>query len=81
MEYWPIFSYSVNGIEYTLRGHGIHAPLYSEGDKVEMLYDPKDPNKCYLIGDKSSKNRAGWILIIFGAVFVIASVAYDYPPL
>ena len=81
MGYWPIFSYSVNGTEYTLRGHGIPTPLYSEGDKVEMLYDPGDPEKCYLVGDKSSKNRSGWILIVFGAVFIIASVAYDYPPL
>ena len=81
MPYWPIFSYTVKGTNYTLRGNGIATPLYSEGDMIELLYNPQNPKKCYAIHDKQTKNRSGWILIFFGIAWILLSVLLNFPPL
>ena len=56
--YYPIISFSVNGLEYTHTSNigrgspGQGHPQYGEGDKIEIAYNPDDPQKFYVVKDK-----------------------------
>ena len=57
--YYPIISFSINGVEYkrtsdigrgSLGHHG--TPKYREGEKIEIAYNPDDPQQFYIVKDK-----------------------------
>lgn len=61
----PVFAFTVGGLEYR------HAPSYASsriryaiGEAVEVRYDPSDPHRCYIAGERGPRVLA----IVFTAV-------------
>ena len=48
-EYYPIIAFSIDGKSYTFNGSGSqHRSRYQEGQVVEVLYDPANPNSAQI---------------------------------
>ena len=66
----PVFSYSYNGVEYTVTSNeGSDPPRYKIGDSTELMIDPSNPEYFY---DPSS-NVTLVLSIVFGAIGVVSS--------
>jgi hypothetical protein len=63
--HFPVFNYTVNGVEYSAWGHE-RMSIFSIklGQKVTVLYDPSDPNICMLKQD--GFRRVWWCPVFFG---------------
>ena len=74
--YEPIISYSVNGVEYKRNSNiGRETPQYAEGEKLEIAYNPNDPQKFYLVKDKTDHKVIGIIVAFVGLGVTVAGIA------
>ena len=65
--YEPIISYTVNGVEYKRNSNmGRETPKYAEGAELEIAYNPDDPQKFYLLKDKTDHKVVGIIFTCVG---------------
>lgn len=83
MEYiW--FSYIVDGKEYNTRSkYAISPGKYKEGEEIEILYNPDNPEEIY--NDKDGAKYGiivptilGSCLLIFGIIIFIASILVSF---
>ena len=73
--YYPIVEFSVNGEVYTTAGDvASMKPKYSIGDKIEISYNPEDPNNSGISGDEFMGPHA---LMLIGGVFIfLGTIAF-----
>lgn len=63
--YAPVFSFTVSGKEYVVKENFYsNPPKYSEGDIVDIRYDPDDPRNIY----SDETDVFGLITKIFGGI-------------
>lgn len=77
MMYSPVFSYDVNGTNYTHESSTSSGYCkYKAGDRVTVFYNPKNPNKYYVEGDKYNIFMdvavlvMGVLIIAIGVLFI-----------
>lgn len=78
--YYPVFQYTVG--ERTIQKTsttGSSRPGFREGQSVTIMYDPANPERYYVVEDKTA-SRFGIYFMLFGAVvFIIGIVAIFVP--
>ncbi len=79
--YSPVISYWVNGIEVRQTNSVYSRPCrYTVGQNVEVMYDPMEPGKMLVAGDKSETllfgifTGLGGLFFILGIVFIIVGI-------
>jgi len=67
----PIFSYNVSGTTYTKKSDtGSGKVEYTIGQEIEIYYDSRNPEKCYIKGDKNGI-IVGCAMVIMGLIVVL----------
>jgi len=68
--YFPVVSYSVNGVEYkhNCNGGGMNYPI---GETLPLMYNPDDPNQCYAVKDSKAHRFTGPLIVVVGIGFMI----------
>jgi hypothetical protein len=75
--YYPVFRFVTleNEVIIKRRTWGSNPSIYSEGERVEVIYDPTDKN--HFIIDNFSGKVTGYILAIVGFALIL-SMIFDY---
>ena len=64
--------YTVRRTEYTT-SFTLSRSKFSEGEKVTVMYDPNNPENCYVVG--AFKN-GGITISVSGIIFLVISIAF-----
>jgi len=68
---YPIFAYSVNGVEYVQKsGNSDTMSKFNVGKSVSVFYDPSSP-KRYYVAEEGKSSALGWAWIFIGVTIVI----------
>lgn len=69
MSYFPVFSYTFDGVEYTKQSnYGSGEPKYSKGDVVEIKVNPNDATEFF---DPSDRSDIVYNVLISVGMFLI----------
>ena len=71
-KYHIYVDYTVGRTEYTT-SFTLSRSKFSEGEKVTVMYDPNDPENCYVVG--AFKN-GGITISVSGIIFLVISIAF-----
>lgn len=77
MSYFPVFSYTFDGIEYTKQSnYGSGEPKYSKGDVVEIRVNPNDATEFFDPSDRSDIVYNVLIGVGMFIIFIIVVVSF-----
>lgn len=77
MSYFPVFSYTFNGMEYTKQSnYGSGDPKYSKGDVVEIRVNPNDATEFFDPSDRSDIVYNVLIGVGMFIIFIIVVVSF-----
>ena len=72
--YYPVYEYVAGDQVYTSQSDvGSNIIRYDIGQQVPVMYDPNNPERYYIVGDKVNE-RFGIIFICIGGVLAILGV-------
>lgn len=75
VRYYPVLRFSYSGEEYCREyGFGSKLPRYTDGQKVDILYDATN-GIFYIVGD-TIESRFFWGWLITGILFISAGAAW-----
>ena len=72
----PLFEYNIGELKYIKESsYGTPQPQYAIGQKVEVYYNPENPNEFYISGETFRKEFAMWFSVAGIASIMIAIIS------
>ena len=66
MNFYPVYEYYVNGIQYTNEGASIQHHVPTVGTRIPVMYNPAKPKQSYIPGYDTKVYKI--LTIVFGIV-------------
>ncbi len=81
INYYPVFQYIVDGkIIEKKSTTGTNRPRFTEGQNINVLFNPNNPEQFYVVEDKAS-GRFGIYFMLFSLVIIIFGIVAIFVPL
>lgn len=81
VNYYPVVRYqAANSIQEQQSSTGTSRPRYTEGQTINIMYDPANEARYYIVGDKAA-DQFGIYLMLFGVAVAILGVVAIFVPL